>query len=653
MLEDVKRVYILAHESQSDVLKKIQELSILHITDFSEEECHEDSSESGIELDPSPSPRMADQHEVEDLLAQISEMDDTIQLLNEMGPKKKGGMKAFVQDFFENKADIRKEDYESLVAKDYRSTLDICDEKRAELKMIGEDALRMREQMEKLKPFISLDLPLEELSVERERFEARIGSIEADVEISDLFEALSEEWNKKYIFTIYPKGESPEGFSEVTFNLRGTPAQATSDLATRIEDGEKRSAELTKDLAAMNNEIFTLQAVRDSLASTLARHGARKKLIHTERTYAIKGWVRARDQDTLMSLSGPIDITVEDSGPIGESGGPPISFKNSKLVEPFELVTRMYGPTGAIDPTPYLTPFFMLFFAICIGDAAYGIITIFFSVIFLKFLKMGKDGKDLFHLLIYSSIVMIPVGILTGSIFGDLFSPFWGGIIDPLEKGGMLTFLAFSLVLGLIQIYAGYGIKLYYHAKKSRRDALLDEGIWIIFITSGIVLLISMADVMMDIESMIGRPIGIPSTVGIGIFLAALILLVISRGRNEKGLNRLKGLGSTYDLMNVGTDVLSYSRLFALSITTFILAMTFNELIGMVAAAVPIPVLGYVVAAPLFIMCHCFIIFISSIGAFVHTARLQLLEFFTKFVEGEDIFFDPFTEDNKYVNVIR
>ncbi len=657
MLEEVKKVYILAHESQKDLLKKIQKLSILHITEFEEEVASEKHhQEPGPNSDRGPEqgsrPRS---DETKDLSAQISKVEETIRFLKELVPKEGGGMKGFIQDFFENKIDLNRNDYDSLIEKDHRVILSGCDDKRGELDQVREEINRKNELMEKLTPFMPMDLTFEELEkFESEKFEAQIGFIEAEVGEPDLYsEILSRDGDRKYIFIIYPKGEPPDGFQEVKFNLKGTPSQALKDLAERREEAEKRAEEINNDLTSMSSELLTLQAVRDHLATELARYEVGEKLARTEKTFAIRGWVRASDLDKLTSFTGPINIEVEDSG-VEEDGDPPLAFKNSKLATPFELVTRMYGPTGAIDPTPYLTPFFMLFFAICVGDVFYGILLIFFSFLFLKLFKMGKEGKNLFHILIYSSLLMIPIGILTGSMFGDLFTTFenplgnWLNgvrIIDPLSSNGVLIFLAFTIVLGLIQVYTGYGVKLYYHSRRSKKDAILDEGTWILFMTSGIVLLLSLADAMM------GLNIGVNLTLGVGFFIGSLILLTVCRGRNEVGIKKLKGLASAYDLISVGTDVLSYSRLFALSVTTYILAMTFNLLAGMVVTGLPSP-FGYIVGGLVFVVATLFILFVSTIGGFVHTTRLQLLEFFTKFVEGGETFFEPFTEEDKYMNVI-
>jgi V/A-type H+-transporting ATPase subunit I len=639
MLEEVKRVNILAHESEGDLLERLQKLSILHITQFKSED--QDS-------DP-PGPRSA---EVEDLPALISKVEGTIRFLKESAPKEKGGIKGFIQDFFENKVEMSEADYNSFKEIDPNTIIQECDEKRKEIEALREGIGEREELIQSLSRFIGLDIPLEELDGHGDRYVARIGIMEGEIEEEDLYiEVLSEEGGKRYAFLIFPVGEPPETFQELHLDVKGTPTQAIEDLARERGELEQELVKINDELSKMDDRILALLAIRDHLGSELSRYRVEEDLARTERTFLVSGWVREEDLDKLKHFTGPVEVVVEEP-----DEDPPISFKNNKLVKPFELITRMFGPTGSIDPTPYLTPFFMLFFALCVGDLVYGILTIIFSILFLRLFKMGKDGKDLFHLLIYSSLLMIPIGLLTGSLLGDFFSSIepiesWLNAIRVIDPSGLtndmdaVTFLAFTVALGLIQVYTGYGIKLGYHSKSSLKDAILDEGVWIMFVTSAIVLLLYLADVMM-----FSGGLGVPSAIGIGFFLISLIILVLAKGRNERGLGKLKGLGSLYDLISIATDVLSYSRLFALSITTYLLAMAFNKLAGIF---LDIPILGWVICAVVLVICHLFILFVSSIGAFVHTMRLQLLEFFTKFADSGGEFFSPFTKENKYVYVIK
>nr|MBC8236096.1 V-type ATP synthase subunit I [bacterium] len=64
-----------------------------------------------------------------------------------------------------------------------------------------------------------------------------------------------------------------------------------------------------------------------------------------------------------------------------------------------------------------------------------------------------------------------------------------------------------------------------------------------------------------------------------------------------------------------------------------------------------IPYLGKVITVGLLIGGHLFNIVINALGGFIHTARLQFVEFFTKFYEGGGEEFKPFKRKRLYTVV--
>ena len=95
----------------------------------------------------------------------------------------------------------------------------------------------------------------------------------------------------------------------------------------------------------------------------------------------------------------------------------PIKLKNNFFTKLFEPITELYSLPNynEIDLTPYLAPFFMLFFGLCLGDGGYGLlILIAATIVKYKFPKF-KSVATLAQFLGGATVV---VGLLTGMFFG-------------------------------------------------------------------------------------------------------------------------------------------------------------------------------------------------------------------------------------------
>lgn len=217
-----------------------------------------------------------------------------------------------------------------------------------------------------------------------------------------------------------------------------------------------------------------------------------------------------------------------------------------------------------------------------------------------------------------------------GGWFGDLIKlrPLW---FNPLDDP--MRMLIFSFVLGFIQIFFGMGVRAYQEIKAGRvLDAVFDQGLWFVFLIG----LVSLA---------------LPQFSAAGKWLAAggALGLILTQGRSQKGLIKkfFSGLLSLYDVTGYLSDVLSYSRLLALGLATGVIATAINTMSGLLAGSVP----GVIIMVFFLIGGHFFNLMIGSLGAYVHTSRLQYIEFFGKFFEGGGKPFQPFCNTTKFVDI--
>ncbi len=333
-----------------------------------------------------------------------------------------------------------------------------------------------------------------------------------------------------------------------------------------------------------------------------------------------------------------------------EDDKPPILLKNSRLNRPFEIITSLYGMPDPkeFDPTPFYAFFYLIFFGTCLTDAGYGVVlTILLLFIVIRFRHSFGKNK-IVHVLLLGSICTIFLGAITGGWFGDLLPRLPEGswlknlgnsiiVLDPLKD--TIKFMLFCIAIGVLQINVGMLVGFAKLVKnKENREAFV-KMLWIFFINIAIVLVTEYMS-----------PGTLPPVllkVCIGIILAASLGIVLFSQPEGSFFARIAwGFYNLYGCTGFLGDILSYLRLLALGLSTGIIASVVNLVAVMVGQ---VPYVGFVLAAMVFIGGHAFNIVINALGAFVHTTRLQYVEFFTKFYDGTGRPFKPFGISPKYV----
>lgn len=429
---------------------------------------------------------------------------------------------------------------------------------------------------------------------------------------------------------------------ELLPEVEGTPRDAIRIIEDRLSAIDEEIADLTEQAKGLLKERVKIYSIYDRLSLALDRKALASLCPATQTAFLIEGWAR---EDALPELEKAVrseyDVVHIEARDPQDDENPPVTLDNPAFVTPFEAVTEVYGMPrpGTLDPSFASMPFFFIFFGMALGDAGYGVILSIACLLLLKKIKMAGTAKKLFAMMAISGAACVLVGAVTGSWFGDLFgiAPLW---FSPLDNP--LLMLGVSFALGLVQIYVGLGMRLYYNVKQGNlKEAIFDQGLWYPFLT-GFLLLLG--------GSALGNPA--MSEVGKWLAIAGAVGLILTQGRAQKNIIKRLGSGilSLYDLTGYVSDILSYSRLLALGLASSVIAMVVND---MAKRFLSIRFVGWIPMLMVLVIGHVFNLAINVIGSYVHSSRLQYVEFYGKFFEGGGRRFRPFSKKTKYIEIVE
>jgi len=400
------------------------------------------------------------------------------------------------------------------------------------------------------------------------------------------------------------------------------------------------------DLACSRAEV---RALLGYWQAERARIQALNNTGNTDRISVLCGYIRARDvarfEEELAREFPGASALCEDPTP---EDNVPVSLTHGPVVKPMRFLVDMFGLPDyfGFDPTPYLSLSFLVFFGMCFSDVVYGLLLCGVAWYLSRKSRGYETLNNMCRMFLYCGISTIIFGVLSGSWAANLPEYLGEGnvllwikqhteVIDPIERAVFL--LVVCLAIGVANQL--YGIVLKGYGLLRRGDvagAAFDAGLWLLMIPAFLTVI---------------SPMFFPTPpalvrVGIAVLVLAMVGLVLTQGRKEKGivakgatgLVSLYGIMGSYGCVSFVGDMLSYSRLLALGLTTAVVGMSFN-VIADVARGVPYLGIGLFVLVLL--VGHLFNFTVSILGAFVHPARLIFLEFFSRFYETGGTRFRP------------
>lgn len=487
------------------------------------------------------------------------------------------------------------------------------------------------------------------------------------------FQSISEEGDIVYVILAYHndhKEEAEKYISELAFDeaeladFTGTIEENIGNLSKNIDYYKGRKQKILDQIIKLTEEHERqLTVYLDYLDNNLEVEEAILSGFSTDSVSFYTAWIRERDRKKILSLISSFKfIKVEDVEP-DEGESIPIALENRAIFRPFEIIVNLYGVPRyfEIDPTPFVSIFFAVFFGLCLTDAGYGIIL---GILTLVFAFRIRAARQFLLLIFIGSIFTIFAGIIFNGWFGDLPAYLGLGDLslklailgDPVSSNeGSMNFFRLALALGVLHVVFGLFIKFFDSIR--RRDwggAFLDSLPWITVVVSLVVVFLS--NQMAVSMQLVSAPL-FPSSISrilIWPILAGAIVIILFAARHEKswGFRIFMGflnLTIVNGLTSFLGDFLSYIRLMALGLVTAGIGVAINKIAFQFLS---IPVAGVVILVVILVFGHTFNIGINILGAFVHTLRLQYVEFFPKFYAGGGRPFKALSDEHKYITIV-
>jgi len=649
----VKKVYLIAHDSIRETLvKSLQKNGLLHIANLKKELSETELKEVLKEFEP-------DSKEIDSM---FSKVNFTLDFLADFAEKEGG----FLSGLMGEKIEVEPSKFENIRDKvNLEKIYEECESLDGRLNVIETELNKLESTRNELKPWMPLDIKFIDIG-ETKRAVFLIGQVaplsfdKFQAELKEnvpesVLEMVNKDYQYAYVLVIYLKDRSDEvsrilnkyGFQATSFeNLDDAPGEEAAEIAEQI--GKLREEKETvikriKDMMSLKSDLIVL---RDYLENVKNRVKVQLNFAKTDKAFMLEGWIHEEDvsslENEISKFTDEIDLTFIEPN---EDENPPVTLRNNKWFAPFEIVTKLYGfpRYKELDPTPYLAPFFVVFFGMCIGDVGYGLVLILASLWLRKKLQASETIKGFMLLFIYGGIASMVAGALTGSWFTVETKSLpvilrKMIVLEPLKDP--VAFLVFCFIFGFIHLLFGIVLEMYDNFRKGRWiEGIFKEGSKLVFLPGIVILIVQMlaGGVLPQALSSAGKWMAI---------VGAILIVWFTDPSSKSIFGRIgNGVYGLYGMTSFIGDTISYSRLMALGMATFLIGWGIN-IIGGIAKDM-IPFVGFIVMAIILVVGHLFNLVINLISAFVHPARLQYVEFFGKFFEGGGHSFQPFAIEAK------
>lgn len=454
------------------------------------------------------------------------------------------------------------------------------------------------------------------------------------------FNKMVDEWSETMTISEIARTQSAVYFvvvatdsSAVVVDGQEVRLPAKDSEATKAEIAELAAADKALD-ASFSRAAASVALIEDNAAAIKEQLQGLKVDATAQREadgelIVLEGWAEADTAEKVDKMLEEYpnlvymkrDATIDDEAPV--------KLKNNKFAKLFELIGAMYAlpKYGTLDLTPIFGPFYMLFFAICLCDAGYGLVLLSLGLTLLW--KGGEKLRQAAWLSIVCASATVAFGFYANSFFGLAISDY-APVIKFLDFQNQ--FFSISLAIGVFQILVGMAINIWMQAKLFGITSTFGLLGWFIILLSGS-LAVGLPMFGLAIPGFDASSPVFYACVGVG----AVLMLLLNNIKRNPLINFGAGLWDAYNnITGLLSDVLSYIRLFAIGLSGGVLAQVFNSLAlglsgldaGIDGSPWYVVAIQIVAASAILLIGHGINLFMSAISSFVHPMRLTFVEFY-------------------------
>ena len=665
---EMQKISISAHRSnRKAILETLQKLEVIQVVEA-------DLDETGLRHK-----NTADARATFEKNADLA--DQALAILDKYVPEKQGMLsglagKELIDDASFDKVVESQQDCMAVARKIVRNEKEISE--------CSGNILKNENQKESLVPWMNLDVPMSFTGTDKTA--AFIGSVQGVCDEAQVYAlikektegieelsvtVLSSESDMTNIFVLCLKEAREKvesalrslGFAKPPQAVLGVPKKVAEDLDRDTEKQKTEIERLKKGIEEYAGSRENLRVVSDYYRTRAEKYRLLGTIPQTRKAFFIEGWVPKESAEAVAKLLTEKYGAVVDYEEKKEGEIEPTLLRNNKFSRNYEPVLASYGlpQHGKVDPTTIMSFFYMFFFGMMLSDAGYGLLMVIgCGIALLKFPRMAQGMKKMITMFFWCGVSTVFWGIMFGGFFGDVIDvvaktffgytgdkivkPLW---FDPLTSP--MRLLIWCMLFGIIHLFFGLGIKGYQYLKDGDIVGFVSDIIaWYAFLI-GLILMLLPTDLFANIAQMQFNfpPFVAPLAKGLAIGGMVVILLMSGRANKNWGLRIALGAYDIYGVTGWLSDALSYSRLLALGLATGVIASVINTMAAMVGEGKGI--IGLIIFFIIFIIGSVLNFAINLLGAYVHTNRLQYVEFFGKFYDGGGEPFEPFETKTKYI----
>jgi len=431
-------------------------------------------------------------------------------------------------------------------------------------------------------------------------------------------------------------------------DIKQKPSEALLLIQQQIEEQFMVREKFTKQIRDLSEKYRTrLLSLKEIVRNAENTLKAKEAILKTRRLAQIIGYapqasLRELEKHLKKFLSNrflffPNNQTANED--------PPTALRNPRIIRPFEMITKLYGLPSydEADPTPIMAVTFPLIFGLMFGDLGHGLI-LFLGGLLLSFIvKSPEEWRSFSRILATCGFGAIIAGFLFGEAFGKrVFPPLW---MDPFEN--VLTFLIFSLIVGVLQITSGFLLNMINLILKGEYiDALTVSLPKIIFYGIAVYFLMRCG---LNFNLWLSGPIFYIVGALAFLFLGKPLLVLMLRKDDFPHVFGERIFESSELILSLLSNTMSYSRILALLMAHWAL-LTATYAISSLTSA--FPVVGGIIGIVMIIGGNVFAITFEGLIVFIHTLRLHFYEWFSKFYEGRGTAFQPFKFQQRFTEII-